>query len=50
MAPYPGDKRGEEDRVAVLLSELDPLGEAQGDQALAEHMFHRLTHSEVDAE
>ena len=38
------------DDRALLVREPDPLGQAQGDQALAEHVLHGLAEAEVDAE
>ena len=38
------------DRDALLLGQPLAVGEPQGDQALAEHVLHRLAEAEVDAE
>ena len=38
------------DRAAVVLAEPGLLAEAERDDALSEHVFHRLSEAEVDAE
>ena len=44
------EQRGVVDVGARLLVEADPLREPQRDQALAQHVLHRLPEAQVDAE
>ena len=50
MAADVDEQRGVVDDRSLLLVEPDPLGEPQRDQALAQHVLHRLAEAEVDAE
>ena len=44
------EKRGVVDGPAHLVVEAETLGESQRDQALPQHVLHRLPEPEVDAE
>ena len=50
MAAHIDEQRGVVDDRPFLLVQPDALGEAQCDQALPQHVLHRLPESEVDAE
>lgn len=50
MAADVDDQRGVVDDRALLVVEPDPLRHPQRDQALAQHVLHRLAEAEVDAE
>ena len=44
------EERGVVDGRPVVVVEADALGEPQRDEALPQHVLHRLTEAEVDAE
>ena len=50
VAADPRDQGAEVDGLALAAREADPVGERQRDQALPQHMLHRLAHPQVDAE
>ena len=50
MAADVDEQGGVVDDRPLLLVEPDPLGQPQRDQALAQHVLHRLPETEVDAE
>jgi hypothetical protein len=43
-------QRGVVDDRPLVLVEPDPVGKAQGDHALPQHVLHRLPETEIDAE
>ena len=50
VAADPDQQCGVVDDSAGLLVQADPLGQPQGDQALAQDVLHRLAEAEVDAQ
>ena len=50
MTPDPDKQRGVIHVRSPLLVEPDPLGEPQRDQALPQHVLHRLPEAEIHAE
>ena len=50
MTPNADEQRGVIHIGSPLLVQADPLGEPQRDQALAQHVLHRLPKAEVHAE
>ena len=50
MAADPGDQRSEVHSLQVSGAQTDVLAQPQRDEALSEHVFHRLAHAEVDSE
>ena len=50
MTAHVDQQGGVVDGCPIALVEPDPLGEPQRDQALAQHMLHRLAEAEVDPE
>ena len=50
VAAHADQQGGVVDDRPLVLVETDALGQAQGDQALAEHVLHRLAEPEIDPE
>ena len=50
VAAHADQQRRVVDAGAIAIVETDPLGQAAGDQALPQHVLHRLAEAEVDAE
>ena len=50
MTPDVDEQRGVVDVRSPLLVEPDPLGQPQRDQALPQHVLHRLPEAEIHAE
>ena len=50
VTPNADKQRGVIHIRSTLLVKRDSLGEAQGDQALAQHVLHRLPEAEIHAE
>jgi predicted nicotinamide N-methyase len=50
VAAHVDEQRGVVDDGPLLLVQADSLGQPQRDQALAQHVLHRLSEAEVDAE
>ena len=50
VAPDVHEERGVVHDCALLVVEPDPLRDPEGDEALAEHVLHRLPEPEIDAE
>src|SRR5260370_188554 len=48
VTPDVDEQRGVVDDRALFFVEADTLGEPQGDQALSQHVLHRLAETEVD--
>ena len=50
VAPHPRHERAVVQGVAFIVCQADPLAQRERDQALAQPMLHRLTHTEVRTE